>query len=164
MKQSQECRQTCAGCARGSEEIGVTSFDRRAFLTQGALAAALLALAACAIDTSTGLSLGTPPTSIGSSIKVSDYPALASTNGIALVNLNGALVAIVRTGETSFVALSRICPHQGGTINTAGSGFMCTRHGARFSLTGAWQGGQRTTNMRSYATTYDASTDTLSIA
>jgi Rieske Fe-S protein len=69
----------------------------------------------------------------------------------------------VRTGATSFVALSRVCPHQGATVNTSSGGFTCPRHGARFNLTGTWIGGERTSNMRSYPTTFDAATDTLTI-
>lgn len=63
----------------------------------------------------------------------------------------------------TFLALSRVCPHQGGTINTSSGGFTCSRHGARFSLTVQWLGGQQTSNMRSYATTFDPGTGALSI-
>jgi len=45
----------------------------------------------------------------------------------------------------------------------AGGGFTCSRHGARCSLTGQWVGGQQTSNMRSYATTFDPGTGALSI-
>jgi Rieske Fe-S protein len=61
------------------------------------------------------------------------------------------------------LALSRVCPHQGGAINTSSGGFTCTRHGAQFSLTGQWTGGQPTSNMRSYATTFDQGTGALTI-
>ncbi len=142
----------CEGlCGRGE------LVDRRKFLSESVLAAAALALAACAGD------MSGPPSSVGSAIKVADYPALASVNGVATVTVSGARLAIVRTGTASFVALSRVCPHQGATINVNGSGFLCPEHGARFSLTGAWTGGQRTSNLRSYAATYDAATDTLTI-
>jgi Rieske Fe-S protein len=145
-------RAFCPGLCGGAESIG-----RRAFLSESVLAAAALALAACAGD------LSGPPATVSSAIKVSDYPALAVVNGIATATLSGARLAIVRTGATSFVALSRVCPHQGGAINVSGSGFLCSKHGARFSATGAWVGGERTSNMRSYPVTYDAPTDTLTI-
>jgi Rieske Fe-S protein len=61
------------------------------------------------------------------------------------------------------VALSRICPHQGGTIETSSGGFLCPNHGAQFDINGTWKGGQRTSNMRVYTTTYDAVTGTLTI-
>ena len=131
---------------------------RRTFISQAVLAAAAAALAACGAGSDP-----TAPASVGASLKVSDYPALASTGGIALVSVSGARLAVVRTGASSFLALSRVCPHEGGAINQSGSGFLCSKHGAQFSATGTWLGGERTTNMRSYATTYDATTDTLAI-
>lgn len=135
------------------------SLDRRTFIAQSTLAAAGVALCSCGSD-STG---PTAPTTIGSSIKISDHPTLATVDGVALVTVNGSQLAIVRTGENSFIALSRVCPHQGGRIDPNGSGFKCTNHGAEFTRTGTWTGGQRTTNMRSYATTYDAETGTINI-
>ncbi len=141
---------------QGATCAGGCGMDRRAFIAQGVLAVAAVALAGCVpID---------GPTSINGSIKVSDYPTLAATGGIALVSVSGTPLAIVRTGTATFVALSRSCPHQGTTVNTSGSGFQCPRHGAQFSATGAWVGGQPTTNLRSYTTSFDATTGTLTIA
>ena len=79
------------------------------------------------------------------------------------MTLNGSLLALVRDSTTSVLALLRVCPHQGGTINTSSGGFTCPRHGARFNLTGQWVGGQPTSNMRSYATTFDPGTGALAI-
>jgi nitrite reductase/ring-hydroxylating ferredoxin subunit len=142
----------CAGLCGQGEPIG-----RRTFLSESVLAAAALALTACMSD------ISGPPTSVSSSLKIANYPALAVVNGIATVNLSGAKLAIVRTGASSFIALSLICPHQGGSISTNGTGFLCSRHGARFNGTGTWIGGERTSSMRSYPATYDAATDTLTI-
>ncbi len=146
MSNNEDMKQ-CASC------IG-----RRAFLYHGALAAAAVALAACA---TTDLSAPTLPA--GTTIKVSDYPALASVGGIALVTISGARLAVVRTADTSFVVLSRICQHQGGIVNINGSGFLCPNHGARYNATGQWIGGQSASNLISYANSYDAGTGVLSI-
>lgn len=159
MSERMACGAGCGGCDGGENGVAAASVGRRAFLVQGAVSAALLALAACSLD-ATAPSFGK---SIGSSITVADYPELASTGGVLLAGLNGRPVAIVRTGSASFLALSRICPHQGGTIGTSGSGFACPVHGARFDQSGHWTGGQPTSNMRAYSTSYDASTDTLTI-
>jgi Rieske Fe-S protein len=148
----------CAGqceCA-GGEAYGV---GRRDFLSQAVLAAASLALAACG----GGGDGPTAPSNVTGTVRVADHAALATVNGIALVTVDGAQLAIVRTGATSFVALSRICPHQGNLINISGNGFLCSGHGAQFTATGTWRGGQQTTNMRSYPTSYDAGTDILTI-
>jgi len=140
----------CAGCSG-------LPVDRRTFIGRGALAVAVLALAACAGD-STAPELAGP-----ASIKVGNFPTLAGVNGVATMVLDGAPVAVVRTGNQSFVALSRVCPHQGATVAVSSAGFTCPRHGARFSAAGTWTGGQRTSNLRSYSTSYDSITDTLTI-
>ena len=136
-----------------------TGMGRRAFLVRGAMAAAAVALAACGGAGSDA----TAPTSVSLSLKVSDYPALASDGGVALVNAGGSPIAIVRTGTDSFIALSRVCPHQGATVNRTSSGFTCPQHGATFNTTGTWIGGQRTSSLHSYPTSYDASTGTLTV-
>jgi Rieske Fe-S protein len=123
------------------------------------MAAAAAALAACGGSTSV-----TAPSSVGLSVKVSDYATLATIGGVALVNASGSPIAVVRTGATTFVALSRICPHRGTTVNVTANGFLCPNHGATFNSTGTWTGGERTSNMRSYTTTYDSVTGTISIA
>ena len=79
------------------------------------------------------------------------------------MTVSGAPLAVVRTGSTTFLALSRICPHQGATVNNNGSGFTCPQHGAQFNTSGTWIGGQRTSNMQSLSAQYDAGTDTLTI-
>jgi nitrite reductase/ring-hydroxylating ferredoxin subunit len=130
---------------------------RRTFIARSVLAAAAAALAACSASDPVSPFSGT------FTMQIADYPALASVGGVALVSANGASLAVVRTSTDSFVALSRVCPHEGGRIDPSGSGFVCQKHGARFSSTGAWTGGQSTSSMRSYTTTYNSSTGTLTI-
>jgi cytochrome b6-f complex iron-sulfur subunit len=137
-----------------SEGIG-----RRTFLAQSAVLAAAAALAACGA----GASVTAPTLNGSTSIKVSDYPALANVGGVAMVNVSGSPFAIVRTDASTYLALSRICPHQGSVVNFTGNGFLCPNHGAQFTETGTWVGGQRTSNLRSYPTTFDSTTGTLTI-
>jgi Rieske Fe-S protein len=152
--------EACANCvaSRGEKQDSVT-IGRRQFISGSVMAAAAAALAACG-----GSSNVTAPGSVGFSLKISDYAALATVGGVALVESNGSPIAVVRTGATTFVALSRICPHQGSTVNVTANGFLCPNHGATFTSTGTWTGGQRTSNMRSYTTSYDSVTGTLAIA
>ena len=155
-EQLEQCGQPCGGC---DEPVTLNTIGRREFLARGALAAAAIALAACGGAGSDA----TAPNSVALSLKVSDYPALASVGGLALVSASGSPLAVVRTSETSFVVLSRICPHQGATVNTSASGFTCPRHGATFNTTGTWVGGQRTSSLHSYPSSYDASTGVLTV-
>ena len=148
------------GCGAPAR-VPATGIGRRTFIAQAAMVAAAAALAACGGGGGTDL---TAPTLSGSTtIKVTDYPALASVGGVALVTIGGSPFAVVRTGASAFVTLSRVCPHQGSTVNQSGSGFLCPNHGAQFSSTGTWIGGQPTTSLRSYATIYDAAAGTLTI-
>jgi len=157
-------RPDCSGClatdAHGQRALSPIEegIGRRTFLVQSGLLAAMAALAACGASTDSTA----PNVPANTQINVGNYPSLANVGGVALVSLGGP-VAIVRTSATSFVALSRVCPHQGGIVNQEGSDWVCPNHGATFTLEGNWIGGQRTSNMHQYSTTYDATSNTLTI-
>lgn len=139
----------CGGCAIG----------RRDFVIRSAMLAAAAALAACGAGESTG-----PDLTGGATVNVNDFASLATVGGVAITTVQGSPIAIVRTGSTTFLALSRVCPHQGGIIGKTSTGFRCPEHGATFSATGQWTGGQRTSSMHSYATSYNAETGILTIS
>jgi cytochrome b6-f complex iron-sulfur subunit len=145
---------SCASCA---EKVGTS---RREFLaTSAASAVAALLVAAC--GDATGATGITGPVSF--SVQVSQFAALANVGGIARVDSGGTPVAAVRTGASAFAAFSLICPHFGCTVGINGSAFLCPCHGARFASTGSWIGGQRTTNLSAFNTSYDATTGELTI-
>lgn len=158
----------CAGMCAASTTVNASTFiverfegvsvERRAFLSRLALSAAALALAACSSSDSI-----TSPTVVNGSVKVADFSALANVGGVATMSLQGTPIAVVRTGTSAFLALSRVCPHQGTTINVTGSGFVCPNHGATFNASGTWTGGERTSSLRSYATSFDALNGVLTI-
>ncbi len=138
---------------------GGMNIDRRTMLTQSMLAAAAAALAACGVS-----DLPSSPASLTPfTFKVSNYASLGVVGGVALVSSSGTPIAVVRTSDTTYVALSRICPHQGATVGLVSGGFLCPQHGAQFDLSGAWIGGQPTGSMQRYAATYDAAAGTLTI-
>ncbi len=146
------------GCAHCAEKAGTS---RREFITASA-ASAVAALLVAACGGATGATGVTGPG--GSlSVQISKFPALANVGGIARVDTGGSPVAVVRTGASTFAALSLICPHFGCTVGIYGSSFQCPCHGAQFASTGTWIGGQRTTNLGSYTTSYDATTGVLTI-
>lgn len=147
-------------CGLGGSHAGESGIDRRDFVTRAAAAIAAVALAACGMSTESPTSPGIVSST---TLTLSNYPALGAVGGVVTTSVDGVPLAIVRTGDASYAAFSRICPHQGGTINVLGSRFQCPVHGATFNLSGQWIGGQRTTNMHEYATTYDPATDTLTI-
>lgn len=147
----------CGTCARGAT-AGAGEMSRRTFFIQGSLAAVSIVLVACSAGGPTA------PGRVSLTIALADYPALATVGGVAYVNASGNPLAIVRTGTSTFVTVSRICPHQGGTVNAISGGFLCPNHGAQFNDQGTWVGGQPTGNLTTYNTQYDAGAQTLSIS
>jgi Rieske Fe-S protein len=146
------------GDARNCDGCSFADVDRRTFVSQAALAAAALVLAACGDNEF----IAGPPR-LNASIKVGDFPALANVDGAVAIVLDNEPVAIVRTGATTFLALSRTCPHQGGLIVANSGSWVCTGHGAQFALRGDWTGGQTTWDMQRWPTSYNATSDILTI-
>jgi nitrite reductase/ring-hydroxylating ferredoxin subunit len=136
------------------------AMKRREFVALGAAALALAALTACGVGGETATS---PTTVDATGLKLSDFPALANVGGVATTTIGRTPIAIVRTGSSSFTAFSRICPHQGSTINVTSTGFRCPNHGATFNSAGAWIGGERTRNLTEYPVQYDATAGTLTV-
>jgi len=150
---------SCIRCECSSADPAANGTSRRTFLTQGAAAIALLALSACGVG-----GVPTAPTTISSTtIDLSQYPALANVGGVTVVRVSGQPVAIVRESASTFSAFSMICPHAGNTVQPVTNGFYCPGHGAQFNIEGQWTGGQPTTNLRSYPTTYDAAAGAVTV-
>lgn len=128
--------------------------SRRDFLESTLMAMGLTSLVACASG-----SLAGPSANFKSfSVTVSQYPALASVGGVAVVDngsRSGSPVALVRTGDATFLALSLVCPHQGVTVQPVSNGFYCPGHGATYSTNGSFISGPNRANLRSYAVSYD---------
>lgn len=97
-------------------------------------------------------------------VTLANFPSLTAVGGIARVDGNTSNpVALVHAAASSWLALSMVCPHQGATISIQSGAFICPRHGARFAADGTWTGGQRTSNLRVLATSYDATAGTVTI-
>jgi Rieske Fe-S protein len=145
--------------------------NRRAFLAKGAAAAAAAAVAAGCGNGIFGPPLpthgagGVPSGTI--TIRVSQYPALATVDKLVQVDLDRA---VARTGASGFRALSTICTHQGcdAAVTTANI-IECPCHQSRFNVDGSVINGPEgapASSIRSLAvlpTTYDAQTDELTI-
>ena len=144
-----------SACATDCRLVG-----RREFLSQGLALAAMAALVACG----GGSDIAAPSLSGPATLKVTDYAALNTVGGIATARVSGADIAVVRTAASTYIALSRVCPHQGGIVNVTSGSFTCPVHGARFSADGTWIGGERTSGLHAYATTFDPATGILTIS
>lgn len=136
----------CAGC-----------ITRRSFVANSAaLAAAAAFFTACGDAGITG------PVGI-KEIKVGEFAGLATVGTMVLVD---GVRAVKRTGTTTFAAFSRVCPHAGETVDLSGSGFLCVSppgHGSRFDNNGTLTLGPANRDLTKLATTYDPTTDLLTI-
>jgi cytochrome b6-f complex iron-sulfur subunit len=147
-------RKPCAACVRG--------VDRRTFLSVATSAAVLAVLEGCATapDGVFSGSYGGPFT-----VTLANFSTLATVGSVARVDDGtGAPTALYRSGSSSFVALSMVCPHAGfAPIDITSGGFHCPLHGSSFSKSGALLGGPAVTGLTSFASTYDASGGTVTI-
>lgn len=116
--------------------------NRRDFLAKSALAAAALVAAEACGDGQIGPSVphlsgsGNPfaPVSPSVTVKLADVPALATVGQIVDI---GSERALVRTGATTFLGLSRICTHQGCDTEVRSNQLECRCHGSLFSANGS---------------------------
>jgi cytochrome b6-f complex iron-sulfur subunit len=146
----------CAGC-----------LSRRQFLTTSALAAATMAVAAACGNGQIGPTAATVPgsssgggTNSANVIVVSSFPGLATVN--KLVQIDSYRV-VKRTGAASFSAFSMVCTHQGCLTMLSNNAFYCPCHGAQFDSNGNVVRGPASRSLQQFATTYDATTDQLTI-
>ena len=132
---------------------------RREFLTRSAAAAAALAALEACGDGQIG------PTSValgsGLTVNLADFPALA-TMGV-LVDV-GHQRAVIRTGPAAFVALSRICTHEGCEAFVRSNRVECDCHGSIFANNGAVLRGPAERPLDMLNVQFDATTNTLTIA
>lgn len=76
-----------------------------------------------------------------SAISLSTFSALAAVGGSVSVDLDGHRLAVAQPAEGCFVAVSRICTHQGCETAYDAGRFVCPCHGAVFDLDGSVLGG-----------------------
>ena len=75
-------------------------------------------------------------------VTVAKIPALAKTGcDVNLGTVKGSPVPVVRTGPTTFRALSLSCTHQGVTVQQSGAIWKCPAHGSQFNVDGSFIAG-----------------------
>jgi Rieske Fe-S protein len=82
------------------------------------------------------------------SVKLKGIPELSKVGGsVSVGNVKGKPVAITRTGDTTYVAFSLSCPHQGVKVSWEGDGWVCNAHGSKFEVDGDLVLGPATTRL-----------------
>jgi Rieske Fe-S protein len=111
---------------------------------------------ACAIVALSGL--GSLPAAANSAVKklangrvavtLKGIPELAQVGGsVGIGNVKGRPVGITRTGTSSYIAFSLLCPHQQVTVERVPSGWKCEAHGSEFKANGDLVMGPATTRL-----------------
>jgi len=137
--------------------------SRRDFLGTAAGGGALAAvLAACGDGEISGIGRrGALPRPL--QITVANFPDLAINDRLVKV---GDAVAAKRTGPATFAAFDMTCTHQGclTEITAGGTLFDCPCHGSRFDANGAVVRTPAQRPLGTLTTSYNPSTDTLTIS
>ena len=99
-------------------------------------------------------------------VNLSQHPELQQVGGSKTFTLGSTPIRVFRTGQTSFKALSRICTHQGCTINwqNSASKFKCPCHGSEFNQSGSVIKGPASSSLQSFTTQFDSQTNILTIS
>jgi cytochrome b6-f complex iron-sulfur subunit len=116
--------------------------NRRDFIAKSALAAAAIVVAEGCGDGQIGPPLrantgGGDPSIPGGgpvTVKLSDFPGLATVGTVVDI---GAERAVVRTGDSTFRGLSRLCTHEQCDLDVRNNRFECPCHGSTFAADGS---------------------------
>ncbi len=82
------------------------------------------------------------------SVQLSKIEALTQVGGAVRIGIiKGSPVAISRTGNSSYIAYSLRCPHQGVPVVRVDNGWRCEAHGSEFEADGDLVLGPATTRL-----------------
>lgn len=89
-----------------------------------------------------------------------DFAALKTVGGFAY---KGDII-IVRSSESAYIALSKVCTHQGCPVefSSSGNNFVCPCHGSEYSISGTVTNGPATANLKQYSVKVTGNTLTIS--
>lgn len=87
------------------------------------------------------------------------YANLAA-EGSAIIKDN---LLIIHAGTDNYVALSKICTHQGCVVGYIGTEVVCPCHGSRFSISGSVLAGPATSPLKKYNTSLSGNILTIAL-
>lgn len=138
--------------------------DRKEFFSKALLGGSVLFFAPALLDSCSNGSSPSPATPSASNPQVIDlsagtYSSLQTVGGYAYY---GDII-IIRTGTSSYVALSKVCTHQGCTVGYSSSAkkLVCPCHGATYNTSGAVLGGPAPRALTSYKVTVSGTNLTI---
>ncbi|HMQ77997.1 MAG TPA: ubiquinol-cytochrome c reductase iron-sulfur subunit [Ignavibacteria bacterium] len=93
-------------------------------------------------------------------VKLSENAALTKAGGS--VKINDELM-LIRSSETSFLAVRTICTHKGCDVELEGDKFVCPCHGSEYTMDGKVTQGPAKTNLKTFETIFDSDKGTVTI-
>ena len=84
------------------------------------------------------------------SIQLSAFPMLAAEGGSTSLDVGGHRLIIARPATDCFVAVSRVCTHEGCETSYDTGRFVCPCHGAVFDLDGSVIAGPTSVAVRAF--------------
>lgn len=138
--------------------------DRKDFFSKALLGGTVLFFAPALLNSCSKGSSPVPSNPSPTNPQVIDlssttYSSLQTVGGYAYY---GNLI-IIRTGQTSYVALSSICTHQGCTVGYSSSAkkLVCPCHGAQYNTSGAVLLGPASRALTNYTVTLNGTSLTI---
>ncbi len=139
--------------------------DRKEFFSKALIGGGLLFLAPALLNSCSKSSDPSPTDTTGGTntggtttvdLTSNDFSALKTVGGFAY---SGNII-IIRTGTSSYVALSSICTHQSCTVAYSSSDdkIKCPCHGSMFSTGGSVLQGPAASSLKSYNVTLSGNT------
>lgn len=118
-------------------------------------------------DPGTGAGTGISGTTSGSAINftvdlTNSNTSKLKTNGNYLITGD---VLVAKTTAGNYVALSKICTHEGNPVQyrSSSNDIFCQTHGSTFSIAGAVTNGPATTALKTYTVTVSTDGNTLTV-
>ena len=139
--------------------------ERKDFLKRFAVGGSILLTApilfnSCSDDDDTDPTNPDNPNGIVIDLNHNDFEALGTVGGYAYKDN----IIVFRTGNDTYMALSKVCTHSQCTITYSHSDgdLPCPCHGSRFNTNGAVTNGPAQTNLKSYTVKKEGNTLILS--
>lgn len=83
-----------------------------------------------------------------------EFAALKTVGGYAYTGN----IIVIKSGESQYIALSKLCTHEGCTVNYSGTQVVCPCHNSKFDTSGSVLQGPAATSLKKYSVVVEGNT------
>ncbi|HPT30354.1 MAG TPA: Rieske (2Fe-2S) protein [Prolixibacteraceae bacterium] len=83
-----------------------------------------------------------------------EFAALKTVGGYAYTGN----IIVIKSGESQYIALSKLCTHEGCTVNYSGTQVVCPCHNSKFDTSGSVLQGPATAALKKYTVVVEGNT------